>query len=96
MASTYSETRSDLRWIADELEDLELTYKIYNYGVQYNVEDLNGIIHSYYPTTGTMLFHASNDRNDRRSKVIRDASFEEFVSYVTEPERIQELFKERK
>lgn len=65
MPNLYNEIRKDLRWVADILEDNDFEYSVYKNGIQYNVKDRTGIIHSFYPTTGTCLYHWSNDRADR-------------------------------
>lgn len=94
MADIYSEIRLDLRWIADYLEDQRFEYKSYNHGIQFNVKDKNGIIHSFYPTTGTALFH---EKNERGGKVvtIRNLMLEAFLDYIRDPERIQRVLERR-
>ena len=71
-AITYDKIRPDLQYVADELTKNGISYKAYNSGVQYNATDLEGVIHTFYPTTGTVILHASNDRNDRRTKTFTD------------------------
>lgn len=93
-SNTYREIREDLRCIADILEDNDFEYKAYNEGIQFNVKDTDGIIHSFYPTSGTMLFHASNERSDRRIKTIRGGSIEEFMQMLRHTKRIKNLFTE--
>lgn len=94
MADMYSEIRPDLRWIADWLEDDHLQYKSYNNGIQFNVTDENGIIHSYYPTTGTALFHKSNERGGG-SKTLRNQTLEQFLYYIRNPILIRNLFSKK-
>lgn len=91
-SNTYREIREDLRYVADILEDNEFQYKAYNAGIQFNVVDTEGIIHSFYPTSGTMLFHASNERNDTRTKTIRDGSIDEFIMMLRDTNEIKKLF----
>ena len=93
MASNmYLEIREDLRYIADILEDNGFQYKAYNNGIQYNAADDDGIIHSFYPTNGTMLFHASNERKDRRTKTVRYGTVERFLWMLKNPQEIKKLF----
>lgn len=93
-SNTYREIREDLRYIADIFEDNEFQYKAYNAGIQFNVTDADGVIHSFYPTSGTMLFHASNERSDRRTKTIRGGSIEEFMRMLRHTKQIKNLFTE--
>lgn len=67
--------------------------KSYNNGVQLNVMDKAGVIQTFYPTTGTIVLHASNERADRRIKSIKNSSVEYFVELISNPEAIQDFFK---
>ena len=94
MASNmYREIREDLRYVADILEDNEFQYKAYNNGIQFNAVDNDGIIHSFCPTSGTMLFHASNEREDGRTKSIKYGSIEKFMWMLKNPQEIKKLFQ---
>lgn len=93
MPNLYSEIREDLRWIADVLEDNDFEYAAYNRGVQFNAKDRNGIIHSFYPTTGTCLYHWSNDKADRNlTKTIRKQTLNDFMKMLDRPQAIKALF----
>lgn len=92
-SNTYREIKEELRYIADILDENNFCYKVYNRGVQFNIKDIEGVIHSFYPTTGTMLFHASNDRSDRRTKTIREGSLDRFLRMLKNPEQIKNYFK---
>ena len=63
---------------------------VYNFGKQVNVADRSGIIQSFYPTTGTILLH-SNER-ENKSKSIRNETFETFIDFINNPQRIKQLF----
>lgn len=76
---TYDEIKPELRFIAEALENADIWYRAYSRGVQYNAKDLEGVIHSYYPTTGTILLRASNDKKDHRTKTIRNKTIEQFI-----------------
>lgn len=91
-SNTYREIREDLRYVADIFEDNEFQYKAYNAGIQFNVTDSDGVIQSFYPTSGTMLFHASNERSDRRVKTIKNGSIEEFMKMLSDTRKIKKLF----
>lgn len=93
MPNLYSEIREDLRWIADVLEDNDFEYAAYNRGVQFNAKDRNGIIHSFYPTTGTALYHWSNNKADRTfTKTVRNQSLRDFMNMLDRPQSIRDLF----
>jgi hypothetical protein len=64
---------------------------VYNFGKQVNVADRDGIIQSFYPTTGTILLHSSNERGNK-AKSIRDETFETFLDFISNPIRIKQLF----
>lgn len=93
MPNLYSEIREDLRWVADTLEDHEFEYSAYNKGVQYNAKDRNGIIHTFYPTTGSIIFHWSNNRADSKLvKTFRDRDLDYFMNMLEQPKEIRNLF----
>lgn len=73
----------------DFFENLGFVCKEYNNGVQLNVTDKAGVIQTFYPTTGTIVLHASNERADRRMKSIRNSNVEYFVELINNPEIIQ-------
>lgn len=62
-----------------QLESSGIEFKTYNNGIQINAHDIDGIIHTFYPTTGTVVIHASNDRKNRRTKSFSDQSIEKFI-----------------
>lgn len=92
-SNTYREIWEDLRYIADILEENELEHKAYNAGIQFNAKDVNGVIHSFYPTSGTMLFHASNNRNDKRTITVKNGSIKVFMWMLKNTNEIKILFK---
>lgn len=67
--------------------------KSYNNGVQLNVTDKAGTIQTFYPTTGTIVLHASNDRNDRRLKSIKNSDVGTFIHLLENPSDIQAFFE---
>lgn len=66
----------------EELEKEGIKYKEYNNGALINALDQEGIIQSFYPTTGTIVLHASNDKKDHRTKVIRNKTIEQFIKGI--------------
>lgn len=72
----------------------KLAYRVLNNGKQVNIKDRRGQWHSYYPTTGTMVFNRSDDLTDKR--VLHDVPLTgAFVlQYFINPRNIENLFKE--
>lgn len=95
-AITYEDIRPDLRYVADEFIKNGIEYKAYNGGVQYNAADLDGVIHTFYPTTGTVILHASNARNDKRVKTFSDRTLKDFIKGMKFKNLTQHYFKEDK
>ena len=93
MANTYMEIKPELRWVADKLEDAGFTYKAYNQGIQFNADDRSGVIHSYYPTTGTILLHEGNGWTKKATKKFYEATLAEFMDLLENPEKIKNYFK---
>lgn len=80
MVNTYYEIKPQFRWMADYLEnETGLQYKFYNAGIQINVTDRKGAIHSYYPTTGTCIFR---EVNEVKGRIERGRTFYQFVDTV--------------
>lgn len=96
-ATPYSKLRNDLKYVADRLLKEGIKYSAYNYGVQYNAADKSGIVHSFYPTTGTILFHENNSKENRNTKTIKNCDIDTFIMYLNFPNIIKIFFrKERK
>lgn len=76
-----------------ELEEAGIEHIEYNAGKQINAKDLDGITHSFYPTTGTIVLHASNDKYDNRTKVFRDKTIEDFIKGMKFPNLTKYYFK---
>ena len=71
-----------------------LETKRFNYDRQLNIKDLSGLWHSFYPTTGTIVFNKFDDI--RQKWKMANVSFTAmFVNkYFCHPDNIQNLFKE--
>ena len=84
MANTYYEIKPHFRWMADHLEnETDLQYQSYNGGIQINVTDRRGGIHSYYPTTGTCIFHVGKSTG----RTEQGRTFYQFVDTVQKIEK---------
>lgn len=66
-----------------------------NHGKQINVMDKDGIIHTFYPTTGTILFHFSNKKYDNKLITIRNETVETFIDFLCNPLIIGQLFDQK-
>lgn len=95
-AISYEDIRPELRYVADEFAKNGIEYKAYNGGVQFNATDLNGVIHTFYPTTGTVILHASNERSDRRIKSFPNKTLADFIKGMKFKNLTQHYFKEDK
>jgi hypothetical protein len=93
MQNTYDEIRADLQHVADYFEDREITYKAFNGGIQFNAMDDRGVWHSFYPTTGTVIIHRSNDRKDHEIRTFYNKSLEAFANAMFKGEALQKYFK---
>lgn len=62
-----------------ELKKAGIMYRIYNGGTLINAEDMEGITQSFYPTTGTVVLHASNEITDHRTKVFKYKDIKAFI-----------------
>lgn len=60
---------------------------------QVNVQDGNGVVHSFY-TTGTIVFHKSNSRYIRDTITRRDLSIQDAIKLLNNPNEIFKMFKE--
>lgn len=88
----YREIVDKFKPVAERLEDSHLEYASYGHGIQFNVKDMNGIIHSFYPSTGTMLFHRGNGIKYRKEiAVIRGGNLKRFMKLMRKPDEIQKL-----
>lgn len=60
---------------------------------QVNVQDRNGVVHSFY-TTGTVVFHKSNSRYIRDTITKRDLNIHDAIELLNNPNEIFKMFKE--
>lgn len=90
---TYEELRDDLKKVAIKFDKSGFRCRAYNKGVQFNVPDRSGIIQEFYPTTGTVVFHYSNNKEDRgKTKIFKSKDIEWFMGYLNALEKIREMF----
>lgn len=70
--------------------------QIYNYGRQINALDLDGVVQSFYPTTGTIVIHRSNRWQNfpgKNSLSLPEAGVAEFGRLLQVPDAIKILFQ---
>ena len=75
-------------------EQFGLETRRYNHDKQLNIKDLSGIWHSFYPTTGTMVFNKFDDISKKYREY--DITFTALFAHkwFCNPDNIQNLFKE--
>lgn len=89
----YMELKKEARKVCDLLDDNDFSYQCYNRGIQISATDRAGITHSFYPTTGTILLHISNCKENKQYITIRNKDIGSFMEYLNNPKTIKDLFK---
>lgn len=64
---------------------------IYNFGKQINLSDKEGIIQTFFPTTGTILLHSRNGKGNK-TKTFRNETIDVFIDFISNPLRIKQIF----
>lgn len=77
--------------IESKLRAYGIAFRIHNDGIQYNVADANNIIHCYYPTTGTIVFHRESKDGRIRNIVKRNKDLDYLISILLNPVEIKYL-----
>lgn len=94
----YEDCRLEIQPIIDMFLDADIPVAAYNRGIQLNVDDEDGITHSYYPTTCKAVFHKFNGRDKYGKysppKTIENITVKQMITYCKNPDTIQKLFKE--
>ena len=72
--------------------EAELPYKLYRDTYLINVTDVDGIIQSYYASTGTAVFRDGNDRFKSHRHTEKNMSIERFISLCKGEEDILDFF----
>lgn len=75
-------------------EQFGLETRKLNQGRQLNIKDLSGIWHSFYPSTGTVVFNKFDDRSKKCTMYNVDFTATFVHKYFCRPDNIQNLFKE--
>lgn len=91
----YEDCRIDIQPLIDMFLDEDIPVAAYNKGIQLNVDDENGITHSYYPTTLKAVFHKFNGQPGGKfppSRSVPDVTIKKMIAYCKHPETIQNLF----
>lgn len=87
----------DRQRMADMMAHLELAglqFKAYPSTYMLNVTDADGVVQSYYVTTGTAIFRDGNDRFKQHRHTEHDMPFERFLALCKGDEDILETFFE--
>ena len=69
-----------------------LKYVTYPQTKLINAEDYNGIIQSYYASTGTAIFRDSNNKYKQRRVTVRDMPCEQFIKLCADGGEIYETY----
>ena len=75
-----------------EVAKTGLEYKVYPSTKLINVTDVDGIIQSYYASTGTAMFRDGNDKYKSHKHTERNFSLERFLALCSGKEDILETF----
>lgn len=60
-----------------------LPFQVYQDTYQLNVTDVDGVVQSYYASTGTAIFRDGNNKFTQKRKTVRNLPFEEFLALCT-------------
>lgn len=60
-----------------------LPVQVYQETYQLNVTDVDGVVQSYYASTGTAIFRDGNNRYTQKRKTVKDMPFDEFLALCT-------------
>lgn len=91
----YEDCRLEIQPIIDMFLDADIPVAAYNRGIQLNVDDEDGITHSYYPTTCKAVFHKYNGQPGGKyppSCSVSNVPLKEMIAYCKNPNSIQKLF----
>ena len=92
---TYEDLRDDMKIIAVTFHSNGFKCRAYNRGTQFNVMDASGVLQTFYPTTGTVVFHLSNEVCDRgKVKTFKHKTIRWFMDHLRNPETIRKLIME--
>jgi hypothetical protein len=69
-----------------------LKYVTYPQTKLINAEDYNGIIQSYYASTGTAIFRDSNNKYKQRRVTVREMPCEQFIKLCADGGEIYETY----
>lgn len=75
-----------------QVKAMGLEYKDYPQTKLLNVTDVDGVIQSYYCSTGTAVFRDGNNKYKSKKHTERDMPFERFLALCNGEEDILEAF----
>ena len=78
--------------VVSRIEATGLPIKTYPNQYLINVTDVNGVVQSYYASTGTAVFRDSNDKYNSKKHTEKNLSNRRFVSLCTGEEDILKTF----
>ena len=69
-----------------------LPVQVYEKTYQLNVTDVDGVVQSYYASTGTAIFRDGNNRYTQKRKTVKNMPFDEFLALCTGEKDILETY----
>lgn len=85
-------TCEDLEAVVRKVIDAGLSYKLYRDTYLINVTDVDGIVQSYYASTGTAIFRDGNDRYKSQKHTEKNMPLDRFISLCKGDEDILDFF----
>lgn len=85
----------ELQMLADMTAAVQfagLPVQVYEKTYQLNVTDVDGVVQSYYASTGTAIFRDGNNKYTQKRKTVKDMPFEEFLALCTGEKDILETY----
>lgn len=71
--------KTEVKEAVEKLERAGVKYQLFNKDTGINARDMEGIKQTFYPTTGTVVLHATDSQNDHRTKTFRDKDIDTFI-----------------
>lgn len=83
---------SEFNVLIDKVKASGLEFKSYPNNYLINVTDVDGVIQSFYSSTGTAIFRDGNNKYNSQKHTEYGMTFERFMSLCTGKEDILETF----
>ena len=84
--------QTELAAVVSKIESAGLFCKVYPNNYLINVTDTDGVIQSYYASTGTAIFRDGNDKFKSQKHTEHGMTADRFIALCKGEEDIQEIF----